>query len=207
MKIGNCAYCGERRELTRDHIPPKCVFGSPRPSNLITVPSCRPCNHQLSKDDEYFRLVLTLGIDSAKFPKESSESVRAIKSLSRPESLGFAHKLQRNYMLHPARIAVDETRVKTVLHRITRGLFYHHKLERLPPTIRFECRLIDVTGDISALGREIITGLRGNLSTIGEGAFRYACNFEPWRDPDPYGTTWLMQFYDHRTFFCMTAST
>ena len=207
MKFGKCAYCGEWSELTRDHIPPKCLFGPPRPSNLITVPSCDPCNRELSRDDEYFRLVLTLGIDSTKFPRESSESLRAIKSLGRPDSLGFARMFQRSYATNPARIAVDEKRVKVVLHRVTRGLFYHHRSERLPPTVPFDCRLIDLTGGISELGREVIAGLEGNLSTIGNGAFRYAYDLEPWREPDPFGTTWLMRFYDHRTFFCMTAST
>src|SRR5206468_1170526 len=31
--LGPCTYCGEVRELTRDHVPPKGLFSRPRPSN------------------------------------------------------------------------------------------------------------------------------------------------------------------------------
>jgi hypothetical protein len=28
----------------------------------------------------------------------------------------------------------------------------------------------------------------------------------PFLEPDPFGTAWLTQFYDHKTFFYVTAS-
>jgi hypothetical protein len=51
-----CAYCGRRKSLTKDHIPPKSLFAV-WPHDLITVPSCQACNGGAAKDDEYFRLV------------------------------------------------------------------------------------------------------------------------------------------------------
>ncbi len=36
-KIGVCSICGQEDELTREHIPPKGIFLSPRPVNTITV--------------------------------------------------------------------------------------------------------------------------------------------------------------------------
>src|SRR5713101_9098895 len=97
MKEGECAYCGKRRELTRDHVPPSCLFSKPRPSDLITVPCCGPCNGELSKHDEYFRIAITTGIDAIRFPKENLNSVRAINNLTRPSSQRFARMLLQSY--------------------------------------------------------------------------------------------------------------
>lgn len=54
-----CIYCGSNKDLTKDHIPPKSFFSSPRPSNLITVPSCKICNNEYGKDDERIRNLLS----------------------------------------------------------------------------------------------------------------------------------------------------
>jgi len=61
--FGRCAYCSETADLTRDHIPPKSLFRKPLPDDLITVPCCLTCNNGRSKDDEYFRLALSLRYD------------------------------------------------------------------------------------------------------------------------------------------------
>lgn len=44
---------------TKDHVPPKSFFPSPRPSNLITVPCCDVCNSKYGKGDERARNLLT----------------------------------------------------------------------------------------------------------------------------------------------------
>jgi hypothetical protein len=204
-KQGECLYCGERRALTRDHVPPSCLFSNPKPGNLITVPSCNLCNGQFSKHDEYFRLVVALGIDSSKFPKENADSVRAIKSLGRQASRGFAMKLLQSYQRGPARLTIDRTRVEIVLNRIATGLFYHHENERFPQGMLFGF-LEAESENLPPAGRESIARLQRNLSSIGQGTFRYAYECEKGPGADPFGTVWLMRFYDHRTFFCATAS-
>lgn len=204
MEQGECVYCGEWRELTRDHVPPRCLFSKPRPSNLVTVPCCVPCNRDVQKQDEYFRIAITTGIDAAKFPRENADSVRAIKSLSRPASLGFARKILQSYERNPAGLHIEFKRLEIVLHRIVRGLFYHHTNIRLPASISFGCCPIDGPLNIAPFGREMINRLEGTLKTIGDGKFRYA--FEQDGLPDPFETSWLMRFYDNRTFFCVTAS-
>jgi hypothetical protein len=47
-------YCCNENTISREHIPPKCLFLTPRPSNMITVPSCQKHIFAKSKDDEYF---------------------------------------------------------------------------------------------------------------------------------------------------------
>lgn len=100
-RVGECLYCGELRELTSDHVPPRCLFSKPRPA-LVTVPCCRDCNREFGKYDEYFRLAITTGIDRQAFPKENADSVRAINNLTRPESQGFARRMLKDYLPNPS---------------------------------------------------------------------------------------------------------
>ena len=96
-RVGECVYCGERRTLSRDHVPPANLFSTPRPSNLVTVPCCDACNNAASKDDEYFRLAITAGIDPTKFPNEFNLSIRAIRKLGTPQKLGLAKTMFNSF--------------------------------------------------------------------------------------------------------------
>ncbi len=203
MSVGECVYCGEQRELTNDHVPPKCLFGKPRPA-LITVPCCDPCNKAYGGYDEYFRLGITTGIDPEKFPKEAADSIKAIKNLVRPESLRFAHLFLQSYDPQSSSLTLDGERYGIVLSRIARGLFFHHRGVRVPLTIGFSYFEINESTPTNANGREMINRLGDSLTSIGQGVFRYA--FKPFEPPDPFGTAWLMRFYDHKTFLCITAS-
>jgi hypothetical protein len=50
-----CIYCGKRKGTTKDHVPPKCLFPLPKPSNLVAVPCCYVCKKTYEKDDEPVR--------------------------------------------------------------------------------------------------------------------------------------------------------
>jgi hypothetical protein len=147
---------------------------------------------------------MTTGIDREKFSKESADSVRAINRLARPASRGFARSFLEKYEPQSARITFDVQRIEIALYRITRGLFFHHKNVRISGNIGFEFHEVTDKLKTSSEGRERIDRLASSLKTIGPGTFRYA--FEPFFRPDPFGTIWLMRFYDHKTFFCITAS-
>ncbi len=140
MAIGECVYCGEHRDVTRDHVPPRCLFSKPRPSDLVIVPCCESCNREFQKHDEYFRIAVTTGIDNEKFAKESADSVRAINSLARPASHRFARSLLEKYEPELARFTFDAQRIEVALYRITRGLFFHHKNMRISGSIGYEFR-------------------------------------------------------------------
>ncbi|MBN1846321.1 MAG: hypothetical protein JW810_11600, partial [Sedimentisphaerales bacterium] len=62
-KTGLCALCGQEGIMTREHVPPKCLFLSPRPQNTITVPLCERCNHSYHLDDEYFRILASVSLN------------------------------------------------------------------------------------------------------------------------------------------------
>lgn len=72
-----CAICGKEEATTSDHIPPRGIFPKPRPSNLITVPTCFRCNHAGSKYDERFRVYLNMevGVDTPETRKLWEENI------------------------------------------------------------------------------------------------------------------------------------
>ena len=62
-----CVICGKHPTTSRDHIPPRCIFPKPRPSDLITVPACDGCNNKLSGLDEEFKVAI--GLQAGHGPK------------------------------------------------------------------------------------------------------------------------------------------
>ena len=90
-----CAICGsEAEKTTRDHIPPKSMFGI-KPDNLITVPSCLPCNGGSSADDEYFRLIAA-ELDTATHPDAEKVNESIVKSLGREQAARFRDRLRQS---------------------------------------------------------------------------------------------------------------
>jgi len=135
-QIGECVYCGEIRELTDDHIPPKNLFAKPRPNNLIAVPSCELCNGGASDDDEYFRLMLTLREDTFDHPDVQKILPTVFRSLAKPNKVGFSKSLFQSIRVlnvttssglflgpRPTYNANLE-RLDRVAQRIVKGLFY-----------------------------------------------------------------------------------
>jgi hypothetical protein len=55
----HCVYCGGVAD-TKDHTPPRGLLRKPLPSNLITLPACRKCNHGFSYDEKVVRAFLAL---------------------------------------------------------------------------------------------------------------------------------------------------
>jgi hypothetical protein len=199
-KSAECVYCGDYRELTKDHVPPRSLFSKPRPA-LITVPCCSPCNKGFQQDDEYFQLMVKAGIDKQRFPKELADSLKAINNLARPESRRFAISFLEHYEPNPGRHHVDLKRIERVLHRIVRGLFYHHVKVRLLESLPFKFVSINDSPSRAAAFSGVIAGLESCPTTIGEDVFRYAFEQEV---PLTLSMAWLFTFYDHRKFLCLT---
>lgn len=64
-KNGICYICGKNKAITKDHIPPKCIFPeSLKQFNVrkITVWACKSCNNTMSKIDEQVRDYLSVCI-------------------------------------------------------------------------------------------------------------------------------------------------
>jgi hypothetical protein len=130
-----CCLCGLRLANTRDHLFPKCLFIPPRPTNLPTIPACKQCNQELSKDEEAFRVFVAAGMAHEKdtgnriwrdkirpdlqgkrkgLKKHISSMVKEIKVVLKPGD---------NTVLVPI-IEMDRGVVNRVLHKIAKGLYY-----------------------------------------------------------------------------------
>jgi hypothetical protein len=155
-RYGLCAYCGENKEITDDHIPPKNLFSKPRPSNLITVPSCLDCNRGMSKDDEYFRLNLVLRENVPQSPEGEQLFQSILRGFFRPESKRFKNELfsrigETELIIEPniyigksPAYDVDLNRLTNVTNRIIKGLFFYETKERVSD--EYEVKSFAVSG-------------------------------------------------------------
>ncbi len=198
-----CIYCGATKDLDSDHVPPKSVFPPPRPSDLITVPSCRACNKGFQKDDEYFKVSLTLRQDIQHRPaaKILMEGLR--RSWERPEGRAFTRYLQNRihfFETPPELKAVgvqysaqltDGPRLNRAVARTVQGLFYHEHKRPLRADYR-ACGLVYEL--LRAEQRHMLDiMLRGTEPrSIAGGDFMYASNCHA---TDADSTVWLLLFY------------
>jgi HNH endonuclease len=131
---GICAYCGRKRNLTDDHVPPRSWLGQPSPPNLITVPACYECNRGFQKNDDYTRTVVALDLRAQQNAAAVSHLPDIFHSLVRPEAAGFrARILQQmsstqvlDHMGRPlgSRVSVERKRIDATGERLMRGLHF-----------------------------------------------------------------------------------
>jgi hypothetical protein len=221
-KKGECIYCGRILPITEDHVPPRNLFAKPRPNNLIKVPSCYKChgeNKQVSQDDEYFRLMLTLREDVSTHPDVKKILPTVMRSLRKPKKLGFTKSLLNSMKsinlrteggLHlgvKGAYDVKLSRLDNVAIRITKGLFYHEKKYRLPDEYGVaaysESGLTNITAEFKQEIRiNILQPLMANApKIIGDQVFSYRVSYS---DTDTNVSAWLFIFYEQVRFVCLT---
>ena len=119
-----CVYCGNPAD-TRDHVPPKRIYTKPFPDNLPTVPCCDSCNGAWSKDEQYFKIALSLMGGSIELDGMHDEDGFTHKTLSNLKAFGLDDTILNS-------ISVDEfdrpyfspdlQRLYRVLEKIALGL-------------------------------------------------------------------------------------
>lgn len=136
----DCIYCQLRPGNTKDHVPPKCIFAEPRPSNLITVNCCEDCNKGFHLDDEYLRAYIAVRAD---FLEESKRQVREKALRAFNKSPAFEAKFFEDIRFDPRvradlsmdlvpQIRYDEDRLERIIRRIVRGIIWDHSQTLLP---------------------------------------------------------------------------
>lgn len=204
-----CVYCGKSDGLTRDHVPPKALFAKPRPGNLIAVDACKSCNTSASKDDEYFRLVLCFSEDAGNHPAVRLNTPSVMKSLQREEAKGFTKAFFASIELvdltngsgiwlgeKPA-MNVDLVRLKSVVARTVRGLFFHESGRRLPSTAKiavlsqFELSAFPMEG-LEKIRVEVVDKLATVEPTVIGDSFSYRFKFV---DHEKADSAWALTFY------------
>lgn len=213
-----CVYCGSRQRLGVDHIPPQCLFSSPRPQNTITVPCCHDCNSRFSKDDVYFRDHLSLWQEISDHPESQKIAESVLRSFKDQKQQKYTRSLFRNvvdvniiskggiYLGKGKGLKIDPRRIARVPGRIVRGLFFHEYGEILPsghcvvviPLVEEYFANTDQRKSISEVCGSLTSTPR---TTIGQGVFSY------WHHLDAdscYRSMWLLLFYGKMSFLGMT---
>jgi hypothetical protein len=117
-------------------VPPQNLFRQPYPPNLWTVPSCKRCNGGFSKDDEYFRLVLTLTEKAKGHPERDAVLPAALRGVNNLRAERFQESLLANvflmprfspsglYLGHRRAIVFEGRRIDRMASRIIKGLSF-----------------------------------------------------------------------------------
>lgn len=211
-----CVYCGESAQ-TDDHVPPKLLFPRPRPSNLITVPSCRSCNAGFETDDEYFRVAIALRRELSDHPEAKGIFAPVIRGLNRPAQRGFARAIVAAVTSkpilttsglvvgHAPAMNVELERLRRTARRIVRALHFSDFRERIAGELRVwsEDDLVGVPEEVRIeVWSTILHPLYASTKrTIGQDVFSY------WavRDPQvPGASAWLLQFFGEVRFLALT---
>ena len=207
-KFGICSICGNNDELTREHIPPKGIFLAPRPQNTITVFSCKKCNHDTQRDDEYFRYWVTAGAQPQSKLSEVwknkvvgstfKRSPALLKKIQNDHKRLLEHHSKNPLKTYDGEIVSDELlslcytfdieRINRIACKIVRGLYFHHFSELLPYTVELTVSYEPINSDILIKIIEARKGLVGGE----DGEFIYWFKFD---DTEPYFSRWVMFFY------------
>ncbi len=216
LKSKVCAFCGKEGDITRDHIPPRGLFGDPKPSNLITVPSCATCNNSSSADDQYFVTALSLDMRSdAKSIGSVNKKTR--RGLLRQDSRKFKENLLKNpkylelrspnglYAGNTVALTIEPVRLWKTIEKIAKDLVYKITEKVVSAeyvlTTRFYYQWEDLGSDFPFY---IMNHTRKNPNhhySIGDGVFEcYGFEIrENW--------FWMIDFYrNHRSICIMSHS-
>ena len=201
-----CVYCGASQAGTLDHVPPSCLFPSPRPSDLITVPSCRSCNLGASLDDEYFKAVVVMNSEFG-----TSSAVRRLRpSVERSfQRSGFVQGLLKRASEEDqaqrrnrgsAAYEVDSARLALTVRRIVLGLYYHHTGHCLAPNAAVRvCLGRDPSHSVAADWPAGEWNSGTSISQADVFAYRF-------RLKAPHCVSfWTLRFFESLYFGCLTA--
>ena len=184
----------------RDHIPPKGVFPSPLPSNLLTVPCCEPCNHKNHSNDELFRTITCLGVNPSRtgdavFKKALKRSVKSGRIKS--EFDGFLKSFQRIILPDATMAAKSHLSARPLRRqviRLTKGLLYIFHPELDYSSYEWHVILLNQFNLHTTIGECVpflIADERGN------GAYKF------WRglpEDNPNTGLWIHCFHDRVAF-------
>ena len=194
--LEKCCYC-ERPATGRDHLPPKNIFPNPRPTNLITVPTCKKCNQSASKDDEYFGYIIIAG--SVQHPlAEQLFRTKKMDKIRRRPALGYS--LLKDFVdidVYKGNIYLGTQpgmrsrgkRINPVMERVTKGFIFHHLKYRLP--VNYNVMVSKVNPPLSKTQTDSIASLE--LHSIGEEILSYRFYQD---DNDPFISYWFFMFYN-----------
>ena len=197
---GDCCYCGEPAS-TVDHVPSRKLFPEPRPSDLITVPSCAPCNNRLSAQEIYVLHVL-LSHREADTPVAGELREQLFARERTPRRVGMAQRMLSSMgsapLLGPEGVClgyaptftIDRQQFDPVIEKITRGLYWDAFSERVPTARVSE---VFLTPPPDWFQHEVVKSVihEGVGRSIGNQAFEYRIG----RAPEPPGVAMCVMLF------------
>lgn len=200
-----CLYCG-KKATTRDHIPPKCFFPQPRPSNLITVPSCIACNNLSSKDEENFRAVLMFSdageseagkaLWDQKLHRSFKKNIGLRKTIARSLSQVEITTAQGIFVEQRVTIQYDQKRILAVIDKIVRGLYYFEYKDPLPASHALDALFLRSEKNYNAANQYLGVVKDGSRSWLD--VFQYKHNRV---EQGRAGSMWLLRFWGCAAFW------
>jgi hypothetical protein len=208
-RTGICVYCGTHGQVTRDHVPPKCLFPPDSRVNLITVDACPVCHDTYKLDDEYFRVTLSIRDDlpegpDAQFIRDQTRktlrdpAAQAIRDAIRAATVRVPRSgLSGTYMGDATALRIDASRVMGTAERIVRGLYGKLFGHPLPQTYDLTVSLLDLQRDMSALKSPEVQEL---LMLLGEHGKHLAFGqvLDVWyakTDDDAHSSLWVVRLH------------
>ena len=117
-----CFHCGRSSPEIDDHVPPKAFLDKPYPDNLITVPSCAPCNSATSDDEQYVASLIEVVVcgttDPGQLRRDNISRTLKHSPLLRKRLDQAATIDNGTYTVYP-----EQERVDRVMEKIACGLW------------------------------------------------------------------------------------
>lgn len=160
-KLGVCYLCGNKAEITDDHVPPKNLAPKTPDSEFILLPACEKCNGKYSHEESKFRdFVVSAGAHRGL--KSADDALEAaIRNFTRnPPKDGITpqkdlQRLIKNHsivdVIGPDGVSLgkshaitvsDDLNWRSVLVKIARGLHYKYTNQIIPDTNKIEVNFI-----------------------------------------------------------------
>ena len=192
------------------HIPSKQLFPQPRPSNLITVPSCEECNKSWKKDEDYFRSAILFGNSGISDKGRQIWDQKLERMYANGEDLGLRRSIKRSFReveeVSPSglfirnrfALEVERCRIYRVIEKTVRGLHFFEYGQMLPVSTKLEINHFYqmFSQDVPKLDRVLIN--------MHAGTRTWPDMFEYWHVNDsvqPTRTSWVLLFYGTVLFF------
>lgn len=204
-----CCLCGlKKADITKEHVFPKGIFNTPRPTNLPQrIPACFECNNGLSKDEDDFRVFLTAGTayESNAGKQMWTEKIRP--ALKRRLKQRIRHMVKQSRIMdksgnvvgHLPILEVERESVNRVLKKIAKGLYYLDTQRVLAGEVEIHVGYYEENPDIFPPLDEAIKGAK--RVDLGQGEVTY------WRNTikDNFEESLTrIQFYEDKIFLICT---
>lgn len=192
-----CAICGVNEATTRDHIPPRCIFPTPRPNNLVTVPACPGCNNGASDLDDLFKVYLSFQAAESNDLARELLLERTTRTLEHNQRLLNQLREDLTEIEVPGEDGIPRSATgvlwcseahDAVIERVLRGLYYVHSGEiPIPTDAEVKVQWLNgVPGELAHILPMLTT------VTIEEDQFTYKYIIA---EDDPRYSTWVFDFY------------